>query len=226
MNIIKKASLSGITLLLLFLFPAYLLGQTPEQVWVEFRELLKQGEMSEDNIKPVHELLEGRWLPFLENRKNNAIWEEWEKPEETYDVDNKIHYLFKMTENGTVENYCLSFLIEDGKWYFHHAESIWIRLDKIDDLPTSVFPDLPDSQKNWQREEPRISEKIYLYNYFAEKESKEFALNWFKEGAGYLMWAKTHVPFVKPSEAFILLLCYEQSNLRGSKVTLEKLDGT
>jgi len=38
------------------------------------------------------------------------------------------------------------------------------------------------------------------------------------------MWAKTHVPFVKPSEAFILLLCYDESNLRGSKVTLEKLD--
>lgn len=220
----NKVTLPGIIITIFFLFPTTLLSQNPEQVWIEFRELLKQGDLSEDNIKPVHELLEGRWIPFLENRKNNAIWEEWEKPQETFIVDDKIHYLVKMTENGQIENYCLSFIIEDGKWYFHHAESIWIRLDKIGDLPTSVFPDLPDSQKHWQREEPRISQKIYLFNYFAEKENKEFALNWFKDGEGYLMWAKTHVPFVKPSKAFILILCYEQTNLRGGKVTLKKLD--
>ena len=38
------------------------------------------------------------------------------------------------------------------------------------------------------------------------------------------MQAKTHVPFIKPQKAFILFLCYEQSNVRGSQVTLEKLE--
>ncbi len=219
-----KKSLSLKVHFIFFLFlPCSLLSQDPEQVWDEFRSLLKSGEISEENIRPIHELLEGRWLPFLENRKNNANWEAWEEPDETFVVDNKIHYLVKMTENGQVENYCLSFIIEDGKWYFHHAESIWVRLDKIDPPPTSVFPDLPEIQKHWQREEPRISRMVYLYNYFVEKESKEFALNWFKDGIGYFIWAKTHVPFLKPTRAFILALCYEQSRLRGSEVTLEKL---
>ena len=68
--------------------------------------------MSEDNIKPVHELLKGRWMPFLENRRNYAIWEEWRKPEETFVVDDKIHYLVKMTENGYVENYCCHSLLK------------------------------------------------------------------------------------------------------------------
>lgn len=217
-------SLSLTVLFFLFLFlPHSLISQSPEQVWDEFRSLLQRGEISEENIRPIHELLEGRWLPFLENRKNNANWEEWEEPEETFVVDNKIHYLVKMTENGQVENYCLSFIIEDGKWYFNHAESIWVRLDKIDDPPTSDFPDIPEIQKHWQREEPRITRMIYLYNYFIEKESKEFALNWFKDGTGYFIWAKTHVPFLKPTRAFILALCYEQSRLKGSEVTLEKL---
>jgi hypothetical protein len=49
-------------------------------------------------------------------------------------------------------------------------------------------------------------------------------LNWFKDGAGYFLAAKTWVPFVEPGKAFILYLCWEQANLRKSKVTLEKLD--
>lgn len=218
-----KSLLPAIHFILFLFLPYSLLSQDPEQVWDEFRSLLKSGEISDENIRPIHELLEGRWLPFLENRKNNANWEEWEEPEETFVVDNKIHYLVKMTENGQVENYCLSFIIEDGKWYFNHAESIWIRLDRIDPPPTSDFPDIPEIQKHWQREEPRISRMIYLYNYFVEKEGKEFALNWFKDGIGYFIWAKTHVPFLKPTRAFILALCYEQVRLRGSEVTLEKL---
>jgi hypothetical protein len=38
------------------------------------------------------------------------------------------------------------------------------------------------------------------------------------------MEARTWVPFVPVSRAFILYLCWEQANLRGNRVTLEKLD--
>ena len=41
---------------------------------------------------------------------------------------------------------------------------------------------------------------------------------------GYLLGAKTWVPFVDPKKAFILYLCWEQAQLRGNKVILEKLD--
>lgn len=218
----KRLFFIKIIINLFFLFPHGALCQNPEEVWAEFRQMLKTGELSEENIRPVHELLEGRWMPFLENRKKMAVWEEWEKPDEIFVVDNKIHYLVKMTENNQLENYCLTFIIEDGKWYFNHAESIWIRFDKIEDPPTSEFPDLPESFKHWQREEPRIVGMIYLYNYLIEKESKEFAFNWFKDGTGYLMWVKTHIPFIASKKAFILAICYEQSRLRGSEVLLEK----
>jgi hypothetical protein len=218
-----KKSILFIPIITFLFLPYSLKCQSSEEVWDEFISLLKSGEITEENIRPVHVLLNDRWLPFLKNRTKNAIWEEWQNPEETFVVDNKIHYLIKVTEMGKEENYCLSFLIENGKWYFHHAETIWVRLDKIDDPPTSDFPDLPELQKHWQREEPRISSMIYLYKYLLENENKEFALNWFKDGNGYFTWTKTHVPFLKPSRAFILALCYEQSRLRGSEVTLEKL---
>jgi len=34
------------------------------------------------------------------------------------------------------------------------------------------------------------------------------------------------VPFVAPERAFVLYLCWEQANLRGNDVTLERLDDT
>ena len=38
------------------------------------------------------------------------------------------------------------------------------------------------------------------------------------------MAARTWVPFVPVSRAFVLYLCWEQANLRGSGVTLRRLD--
>ena len=55
----------------------------------------------------------------------------------------------------------------------------------------------------------------------------DFAFEVFKNvignGVGYLLGAKTWVPFFPPHRAFILYLCWEQANLRGNKVTLVKL---
>jgi len=58
----------------------------------------------------------------------------------------------------------------------------------------------------------------------AKEKGREFAFDWFKDGVGYFMEARTWVPFMPPSRAFILYLCWEQANLRGNPVTLEKLD--
>ena len=74
------------------------------------------------------------------------------------------------------------------------------------------------------RDEGRISEMVRLFNFLSKEKGKEFAFNWFKDGNGYALAAKTWVPFFPLSKAFILFLCWEQSNLRGNEVTLEKLE--
>lgn len=70
------------------------------------------------------------------------------------------------------------------------------------------------------REEIRVTEMVRLYQWMEKEKGQEFALNWFLDGEGYVLAARAWVPFVPVHQAFILYLCWEQSNLRGSPVTL------
>ena len=65
---------------------------------------------------------------------------------------------------------------------------------------------------------------LNLYVPVAKERGKEAALNMLRDGAGYFVGARTWVPFVPPSKAFVLYLCWEQANLRGNQVSLVKLD--
>jgi hypothetical protein len=135
-----------------------------------------------------------------------------------------VHYLVPLTYEGSRQTFCFTFLTENGKWYFQHLESITIRLDKTGPPPVSKFPDIPEAQKAWMREEILVSEQVRLFGMLGKEKGREFAFDWFKDGVGYSIAARTWVPFVPISRAFILYLCWEQANLRGNSVTLEKLD--
>jgi hypothetical protein len=139
-------------------------------------------------------------------------------------VGNQVHYLIPLTIDGLRNTYCFTFLTEAGKWYFQHFESITVRLDKTGPPPVSTFPDIPEGQKAWMRDEILAHEQVRLFNMLAKEKGREFAFDWFKDGFGYFMEARTWVPFVPVSRAFILYLCWEQANLRGNRVTLEKVD--
>ncbi|MCI0691655.1 hypothetical protein L0337_06555 [candidate division KSB1 bacterium] len=154
--------------------------------------------------------------------REKASWEEWEASPEIYRVNNQVHFLISLSFDNQKGMFCFSFLSEGKNWYFQHLETITIRLDEISSLPTSKFPDLPEEQKAWMREEIRVSHQVRLFNLLAKEQGREFAFNWFKDGAGYSLAARTWVPFFPTAKAFILYLCWEQSNLLGNKVTLEK----
>jgi hypothetical protein len=81
-----------------------------------------------------------------------------------------------------------------------------------------------DDQKVWIREERRMHAQTDLFNFLVKEKGKEFAFDWFRDGAGYFLEAKTWVPFLPPRKAFILYICWEQSNLQGNSVTLQKLE--
>jgi hypothetical protein len=112
--------------------------------------------------------------------------------------------------------------------FLKHIEGVFVRLDKVSSLPASNFPDLTEQKKSEAREEIYWSEQVRLFNFLSREMGKEFAYKWVKDGigngVGYLLGAKTWVPFVEPKKAFILYLCWEQAKLRGSKIILEKLD--
>lgn len=198
------------------------------KLWQEFLQLIKKGEFTEDMIRPHFESLRKSNMEFLNMMKDKASWDELESKPEIIRVNDQINYLIPLTFDSYKTTYCFTCIEENGQLYLKHIEAIFIRLDKISLLPTSEFPDLSDQQKAWAREEIYWSEQVRLFNFLSEEKGKEFAYEWVKReignGVGYLLGAKTWVPFVEPKKAFILYLCWEQAKLRGNKVILEKLD--
>jgi hypothetical protein len=204
--------------------------QNENKIWTEFLQLLKNKQMTESRIKP-HEMLGDKYIPILLNYLDSlrilASPDDWNTTPEIIKNDNRIQYILLWSARGQKVTFCFSFIILDSQWYFQHLESIFIRLDKTASPPVSTFPDISESQKAWQREEiywSFIVQNIYLP--IMKEKGKEYALELLKDGDGYFVSAKTWVPFASPQKAFILYLCWEQSNLRGNIVTLEALSDT
>jgi hypothetical protein len=193
-------------------------------IWQEFVAAMKAGGLSSDKVRPYYEELRQPILGWLKEMSAKATWAEWEKTPEVHRVGEHVHFLIPLTFDGQTASYCLTFLTEDGRWYFRHLEAINIRLDKTGPLPTSVFPDADEPTKAHIREEATWSREVRVFNELAALKGKPYAFDFFKDGEGYFLAAKTWVPFVEPRQALVLYACWEQANLRGNTVTLEKLD--
>jgi hypothetical protein len=195
------------------------------RIWSEFVNLLREDRFTEDMIRPHLEPLRKPIMDVLTNMIGEVDLDNIDSRPEVIRADDHISYLVPLSfDDSEPATYCFTFIEENDKWHLRHIENIFIRLDKLSSLPASEFPDLPDDKKNWQREENYWSKQVRLLNYLTGEKGKEFAFDWFKDGSGYFLTAKTWIPFVTPRIAFILYLCWEQANLRGSEVTLEKLD--
>lgn len=192
-------------------------------IWRGFVAAMKAGGPPPDRVRTYYENFKEPMLGFLAQMRAKANWVEWEKTPEVHRVGDHVHFLIPLTFDGQTADYCFTFLAEGSGWFFRHLEAITIRLDKTGPLPTSSFPDVDEKAKAWIREENGWSREVRIFNLVAELKGKPFAFAFFKDGEGYFLSAKTWVPFVEPRQAFVLYACWEQSNLRGNKVTLEKL---
>jgi hypothetical protein len=221
-----------IPILLIFLaFPVSLFDQDELKIWQEFVNLMKENKISSEHVRPTSPLTNESVLNLLDSFRTSAVWEEWDVVPEIVRYENLVTFIITLKQKwNSPWTYTFNFLVENDKWYFRHMEGIFIRLDKISTLPTSDFPDLEESLKDWARDEIRISEYVRIFNLISKEKGKDFAFEVFKNiignGIGYLLGAKTWVPFFPPHRAFILYLCWEQANLRGNKVTLVKLTDT
>jgi len=203
-------------------------GQGDLRIWNEFAHLLKSGKMTIDKIRPYEPLGDAYkpvLLGYLDTLRTQAAPEDWMTTPEVVRNDNRIQYIVPWTTGNKKISYCFSFITEGSAWYFQHLETIFIRLDKIPDLPVSTFPDIAEDQKHWIREELYWSFVILnVYLPVARKEGVAKALSVLKDGAGYFVAAKSWVPFATPHKAFVLYLCWEQSIIRGNEVVLVRLD--
>ena len=194
------------------------------KIWMEFLVSLKKDELTHDRFRPYDESLRARIMEFLTSIREKVSWDELEAVPEIHRVGNQIHYLVPLTFDDERVTFCFTLLMEGNDWYFRHLESIFIRLDEISSPPTSTFPDLPEAAKAWMREEIRVTKQVILFNFLSKEKGRDFAFNWFRDGAGYFLSSRTWVPFVPESKAFILYACWEQAKLRGNNVILEELN--
>lgn len=204
-------------------------AQNELKIWKEFVAALKNNALSPDRIRLIEPMTQDMIQETLRRFRGDAVWAEWEAEPEIIRADPQLNFIIPLKGKlGTRTNYCFMFVVEKNQWYFRSVEAIFIRLDKIGSLPASTFPDISERQKAWAREEIYWSEQVRLFNLLAKEKGKEFAFDWVKKGIGngigYLLGAETWVPFASPSKAFILYLCWEQANLRGNDVVLEKLN--
>lgn len=220
----RFTSLFILIILILILIVDTSFCQSNLKVWAEFVSMLKKDDFPPEKIRPYPGLSKEPKLEFLNDMRKKATWQEWENDPEIHRVENQLHFLIPLTFDGNKVEYCFSFLIENDTWYFQHLEGITIRVDKIGSLPTSEFPDLPEWRKAWMREEIQVSTNIRLFNLLALEKGKEFAYNWFKDGYGYAIGARTWVPFFPLPKAFILYLCWIESRLYANGIVLEKLE--
>jgi hypothetical protein len=183
--------------------------------------------MTLDKIRPYESISKEELLKQLTDFKGYhdkySSWKEWENPE-VFPVGDHVSFLATFTWGGQAKSdFLFTFLKEGGRWYYRHVENIFIRLDRVTELPASEFPDLPQAKKAWQREELYWSQMVHFHNVLAKEKGKDYFLDLMRDGAGYFLAAKVWVPFVPPQRAFILFMCWEQSRLRENSVTLETL---
>jgi len=195
-------------------------AQEEMRIWREFVSAVKKGEITAGMVCPLHPSLTEdmvRWLHMIGEQATRA---QLTADPEVSRVGNQINYIVPLGESTI----CFMLAVDGDRWYFRHMENIFIRLDKIDSLPASTFPDVSEERKAWAREETYWSERVRLFELLSKEKGRQAALDSFKDGAGYFLGARAWVPFVSPERAFILYLCWEQANLRGNKLVLERLD--
>ena len=195
-----------------------------QQAWAEFVRTMEVGPYPEQDIRPYLESLREPMAGFLEEMRAKADWREWRQAPRVFRTGDQAHFILPLTFDGQTARYSFSFIKEEEQWYFQHLEAITLPFDQLGALPLTEFPDLPEADKARIREEIEVSQDVRLFNTLAALRDTTAALDWFKDGHGYALAARAWIPFVPPSQAFILYACWEQANLRGNKVTLERLE--
>jgi hypothetical protein len=199
-------------------------GPDDRAIWESFSRAFREGSITAQRLRPYPQVPRETLLRFTDAIRRQAKPEDWQAEPEVHRVGDQVHFLISLTTDGGKKTFCFTVLEQHGEWFFQHVESIFIRLDRTGSPPVSTFPDLGEDQKRWMREEIAMTERLRVFNLLAREKGKPFAFEWFKDGAGYLLAARTWVPFLPAARAFVLYACWEQSNLRGSAVTLTSLD--
>ncbi|NLO48945.1 MAG: hypothetical protein GX111_11590 [Clostridiales bacterium] len=188
-------------------------------LWQAFTRLLSENKITAEKLRPYHKAMTEPLLTFLDHLRERMLRGEKAEYVKSVRVGDMIHCFISLDDG----QYCFSFVLKDDDWFFVHIESILLRLDEVT-APTASFPDISEQRKNWIRQEREISNNVRMFNLLKHEKGSEYALDWFLDGDGYFLMARSWVPYVEPQRAFVLFLCWEQANLTGNAASLERFE--
>jgi hypothetical protein len=191
-------------------------------LWAWFTEGVRGRGFSDDDLAPYYDAFRAPLSSFLAQLAEGIPPERWDRVTEVHHVGDLTHFLVDLGEEDP-NLFCITLRGAPGDPRVVHLENIFIRLDRTPAPPTSDFPDVDDDRRRWMREEERVTRDVRVFSLLVEERGRDEALAWFRDGAGYLLSARTWVPFVPPGRAWVLYTCWEQAHLRGNEVTLRAL---
>jgi hypothetical protein len=150
------------------------------RIWQEFVADLQAGKMEDAAcIRPYYPEFLEPMKGYLGQLRGGIAWDKLKAEPEVFRVDNQVHFVISLPyssdERKLSTPFCLTFIVEKGRWYFQHIETIMIRMDRLGPLPATSFPDVPAERKAWMREEIEISDQVRLFAFLAKEKGKDFA---------------------------------------------------
>lgn len=185
-----------------------------QQIWGEFIEKLKYDCLAEDDFTSENRdflmfFLTGDNRKFRRDKIINASI--------CCDIGETKHIVTACCDDG---QYRFDFLFSDGKWKLCFIECITIPIKVIDEIPFNNFPVMTEHEI-WVRTEKNISRIVYLYNKLKECFGKDQALEWFLDGAGEYLAAKSWIPYFDEKKAFVVYVAWCESRLNGETISIE-----
>lgn len=195
------------------------------EIWESFLRKCARNDWTEQDIHP---LLPGSERSLLLVIKQFSValnvCRDKLTLQNTIQRDNTVHFFFDL--GPETSTFCISVVIENDRWYFQHLEAITIDFSAPPSLPCSTedLPNLPEQTISWIREEGDMTERVRLYNFLVQEKSREFALNWLKDGVGFFLAARAWIPYLEPRVAFLWYAAWSEARLHMNAVVVVKAD--
>jgi len=191
---------------------------TPDEVWLDFCDRFVGGRLTREDCRPlVGEML---W-DFLERPGSADTLKQFLAGQPIPKSERAGDKLIFWVPSGDDWTFRFDFLLADDRWYLFTFECVTLPIKEVTSLPFTDFPGLP-KQEDWIRQEFANSERIRFLSRLAKERGFDEALEWFRDGAGYVVGAQAWVPYFPAPRAFVVYACWIESNIQGIDVSLEE----
>lgn len=145
-------------------------------------------------------------------------------PDQAIALPGRTIYHFHVEPQGAA--FSVTVAMDQGRWRLQHLESIRVDLSELPSLPCpgDSLPTMTEETLAWIRAEFEATERARLFAHLCRAASRDFALGWFRDGAGFLLAARAWLPQLEPRVAFIWFAAWSEAHLRGNPVILERAD--